>query len=87
MEHEKSKSKWNQERQDVKVGDVVLVVSPDTSQGNWPLGRVLEVYPGTDGRVSSRESPGRTRDPRKISEAPSQNLLTSLATYVEFTLT
>ena len=43
--------KWNQERQDVKVGDIVLVVSPDTSRGNWPLGRVLEVYPGTDGRV------------------------------------
>ena len=43
--------KWNQERHYVKVGDVVLVVSPHTSQGNWPLGRVLEVYPGTDGQV------------------------------------
>ena len=43
--------KWNQERQDVKVVYVVLVVSPDSSRGNWPLGRVLEVYPGTDGRV------------------------------------
>ena len=60
MEHEKSKSKWNQERQDVKVGDVVLVVLPDTSRVNWPLGRVLEVNAGTDRRVSSRESPGRT---------------------------
>ena len=46
-----ARKKWTQERQDVKVGDVVLVVSPDTSRGNWPLGRVLEVYPGTDGRV------------------------------------
>ena len=46
-----ARKKWTQERQDVKVGDVVLVISPDTSRGNWPLGRVLEVYPGTDGRV------------------------------------
>ena len=33
------------------VGEVVLVISPDTPRGNWPLGRVLEVYPGDDGRI------------------------------------
>ena len=26
-------------------------MSPDTNRGNWPLGRVLETYPGKDGRV------------------------------------
>ena len=46
-----ARKKWTEERQDVKVEDVVLVVSSDTSRGNWPLRRVLEVYPGTDGRV------------------------------------
>ena len=46
-----TRKKWNQERQDVKVGDVVLVVSPDKSRGHWPFGKVLEVYPGTDERV------------------------------------
>ena len=46
-----ARKKWKQDRRDVAVGEVVLVVSPDTSRGNWPLGRVLEVYPGTDGRV------------------------------------
>lgn len=46
-----SRKKWKQERRDVQVGEVVLVVSPDTSRGSWPLGRVLEVFPGTDGRV------------------------------------
>ena len=46
-----SRKKWKQERWDVQVGEVVLVVSPDTSRGSWPLGRVLEVFPGTDGRV------------------------------------
>lgn len=27
------------------------MISPDTSRGNWPLGRVLEIYPGQDGGV------------------------------------
>ena len=46
-----ARKKWNQERRDVQVGGVVLVVSSDSSRGSWPLGRVLEVFPGTDGRV------------------------------------
>lgn len=46
-----SRKKWVQQRRDIQAGDVVLVVSQDTSRGNWPLGRVLEVYPGADGRV------------------------------------
>ena len=45
------RKKWHRERRDVHVGEVVLVISPDTPRGNWPLGRVLEVYPGDDGRV------------------------------------
>ena len=45
------RKKWHGERRDIRVGEVVLIVSPDTSRGNWPLGRVIEVYPGADGRV------------------------------------
>jgi len=33
---------------DVKPGDMVLIVSSDTPRGQWPLGRVLEVYQGKD---------------------------------------
>ena len=44
-------SKWWKEYPDLSVGDVFLVVSADTPRGRWPLGRVLEVYPGSDGRV------------------------------------
>ena len=29
----------------------MLVISPDISRGNWPLGRVLEIHPGQDGHV------------------------------------
>ena len=43
--------KWFQTQRDVQIGDVMLVISPDTSRRNWSLGRVLEVYPGQDGHV------------------------------------
>ena len=41
--------KWASEVQDLKVGDVVLVIQPDAPRGRWPLGRIVEVYPGRDG--------------------------------------
>ena len=44
-------TKWHQERQDLQVGEVVQVLSLETARGNLPLGRVVEVYPGNDGRV------------------------------------
>ena len=39
----------------------MLMVEPDASRGDWPLGRVTEVYPGEDGlvrviRVKSRNN-------------------------------
>ena len=46
-----ARKKWFRTQRDVQVGDVMLVVSPDTPRGNWPMGRVLEVHPGNDGRV------------------------------------
>ena len=45
------RKKWFRTQRDVQVGDVMLVISPDTRRGNWPMGRVLEVHPGKDGRV------------------------------------
>ena len=35
-----------------KVGDIVLVMSTDTTRRKWLFGMVLETYPGKDGRVS-----------------------------------
>ncbi|MCG8078292.1 MAG: hypothetical protein JAY75_18885, partial [Candidatus Thiodiazotropha taylori] len=46
-----TRRKWYRIHRDVRVGDVMLVVSPDTPRGKWPLGRVLEVYSGKDGHV------------------------------------
>ena len=35
----------------MKVGDVVLLMSSNTSRGQWPLGRIVEVKAGKDNHV------------------------------------
>ena len=54
-----SRKKWHHPQKDVQVGEIVLVVSPDTQRGQWPLGRVTEVFSGrrrtcTGGKRTSR---------------------------------
>ena len=46
-----ARKKWFKEQRNVSVGDVVLVISPDSKCGEWPLGKVIETYPGKDGIV------------------------------------
>lgn len=43
--------KWFHTQRDFQVGEIVLVVSPDSPRGHWPLGRIIEVFPGKDGHV------------------------------------
>ena len=45
--------KWFNEQKNIKIGDVVLLISTDSIRAHWPLGRVIEVYPGKDGQVRS----------------------------------
>ena len=48
-----TRKKWLHERKNLQENDVVLLVSLDSCRAHWPLGRVIEVYPGKDGRVCS----------------------------------
>ena len=43
--------KWNAERRNVRVDDVVIVQNPNAIRGNWTIGKVVDVYPGQDGKV------------------------------------
>ena len=45
------RAKWTSSERNLAVGDVVLVVTADTPRGKWPLGRIVEVMPGQDGKV------------------------------------
>ena len=47
--------KWLRERRNLKVGDVVLMSEESAPRGFWPLARITEVFPGSDGRVRSVE--------------------------------
>ena len=43
--------KWFQETTPLKSGDIVSIMHHNTPRGRWPLGRIIKVYPGMDGRV------------------------------------
>jgi hypothetical protein len=43
--------KWNAERRDLRVGDLVLLIGGSRSVGTWPKGVVSEVVEGSDKHV------------------------------------
>jgi hypothetical protein len=45
------RTKWAREEKDIQVGEMVLVIIPETSRGKWPLGKIVAVHPGQDGHV------------------------------------
>ena len=47
------RSKWTQQRRNLQVGDIVLILDPATPRGNWPLGRIIDVKMGPDQIVRS----------------------------------
>ena len=47
----RKRSKWNDVQPEVKENDMVLVMELNTPRAQWPLGRVIETYPGEDGHV------------------------------------
>ena len=39
------------ERRNLQVGDVVMYLEEHAVRGKWTLGKVIETYPGRDGRI------------------------------------
>ena len=50
-----ARQKWQTEAADLQVDDVVMIVDQQLSRAIWPVGKVVQVFPGTDGRVRSAE--------------------------------
>ena len=44
-------TKWHKEKRNLKLGDIVIVMSPDSPRAHWPLAKVMQVFPGKDGKV------------------------------------
>ena len=45
------RSKWHREKENLRVGDFVLLLDEETPRTLWPQGVVTDVYPGGDGLV------------------------------------
>ena len=42
---------WSRRSRNMKPGDIVLCMDKSTPRGRWPLAKVIEVFPGSDGLV------------------------------------
>ena len=49
------RTKWTQDVPNLKVGDLVILVDHSVPRGTWPLGRIVEVYRGSDNVVRSAD--------------------------------
>ena len=43
--------KWNQPQRNVQVNDLVLTADDNVPRNTWPMGRIVDVFPGNDGLV------------------------------------
>ncbi|KAL0177460.1 hypothetical protein M9458_026354, partial [Cirrhinus mrigala] len=47
------RQKWSKVRQNINVGDIVVIVDPTSPRSSWPLARILETKPDSGGLVRS----------------------------------
>ena len=47
------RGKWFKIRDNLKIGDIILVIDKDYPRSKWNMGLVIQVYPGDDGLVRS----------------------------------
>lgn len=45
------RKKWDQEKPNFAVGDVVLITDDNQPPSSWSLGRISEIHPGSDDKV------------------------------------
>ena len=45
-----TRKKWHVDKRNVQVDDIVTVADSNAIRGKWAICRILEVYPGSDGR-------------------------------------
>ena len=49
--NQQTRSKWKKTSENLKVNDLVWLLEDFTPRGLWPLAKVIEIYPGSDGVV------------------------------------
>ena len=46
-----ARQKWTKPARNMEIGDLVLIKDSKTTRNQWPLGRIIAVFPGEDGLV------------------------------------
>jgi hypothetical protein len=49
------RNKWYVEKNNLKKGDLVIIKEDNVAVCNWPLGRVVNIFPGKDFKVRVAE--------------------------------
>ncbi|GFW50233.1 integrase catalytic domain-containing protein [Trichonephila clavipes] len=49
--HLQTRAKWSEQNPNLMENQLVLLKDPNTKPLDWPMGRILEVFPGSDGLV------------------------------------
>ena len=47
------RNKWGDKTENLAKGDIIILKDIDLFQRSWPMGRIVEVYRGSDGLVKS----------------------------------
>ena len=55
LQHLQLRNKWNDEKRNFRVGDIVLLRDGNVPRQQWPMGRITQVFPSEDGLVRSVE--------------------------------
>ncbi|GFT88728.1 integrase catalytic domain-containing protein [Trichonephila clavipes] len=51
LTHLQTRAKWSEQNPNLMENQLVLLKDPNTKPLDWPMGRILEVFPGSDGLV------------------------------------
>lgn len=47
--------KWNKANRNIQVGDIVVIVDANGPRNTWKKGKIVKVFPGSDGRIRVAE--------------------------------
>ena len=84
LQNLQSRTKWTQPRRNMAVGDIVISKEDDGPRNQWPLAKVVEVYPSEDGCVrkvkilkadGELDNQGRRQKPPTMLQRPIHKLV------------
>lgn len=76
------RNKWYKKRENLNVGDIVLIIDSSVHRASWSMAIVEEVYPGTDKMVRSVKV--KSKDGNYVRPITKLTLLLSKDEYEEF---